>query len=236
MLKIWLIRHGQTEGNKLGRYIGVTDEPLSPEGAEHLRRLCYPSVEAVFISPLLRCVQTAEILFPDKEPHRIKELAECDFGEFENKNYKELAGNANYQAWIDSDGRLPFPKGESREDCRSRNLMGFGEAVDLCIRQGISSAAFVIHGGTIMNLMEAYCDVKRTFYEWHVANGCGFAVEIDQALWEKGQRILYLKESVDEEQKVAYLKQKLDAPVTEEDLEKIVSSIYGLFKNVEGSV
>ena len=32
MLKIYLIRHGQTPGNKLKRYIGTTDEQLSQEG------------------------------------------------------------------------------------------------------------------------------------------------------------------------------------------------------------
>ena len=28
MIKIAMIRHGKTYGNTLGRYIGVTDEPL----------------------------------------------------------------------------------------------------------------------------------------------------------------------------------------------------------------
>ena len=39
MLKLYLIRHGQTPGNKLSRYIGTTDEPLSDEGREFLKKL-----------------------------------------------------------------------------------------------------------------------------------------------------------------------------------------------------
>ena len=97
MLKLYLIRHGQTPGNKLSRYIGTTDEPLSDEGREFLKKISYPMPEELFVSPLLRCVETAEILFPGKQLHIIEELSECDFGEFENKNYKELAGNENYQ-------------------------------------------------------------------------------------------------------------------------------------------
>ena len=58
----------------------------------------YPGPEAIYVSPLKRCVQTAAILFPEEPVHIIEELSECDFGEFENKNYKELDGNANYQA------------------------------------------------------------------------------------------------------------------------------------------
>ena len=97
MIRLYLIRHGQTPGNKLQRYIGTTDEPLSTEGKEFLEKLTYPMPEALYVSPLCRCVETAGILFPGKSFHIIEELSECDFGEFENKNYKELSGNQDYQ-------------------------------------------------------------------------------------------------------------------------------------------
>lgn len=48
------------------------------------------------------CADSRNSFSPGKPVHIIEELAECDFGEFENKNYKELEGNAKYQAWIDS--------------------------------------------------------------------------------------------------------------------------------------
>lgn len=186
MLRLWLIRHGQTEGNKVSRYIGKTDEPLCREGREALEKLVYPVPEAVYASPLLRCVETAHILFPEKAPDIIEELSECDFGDFENKNYLELSDNPDYQVWIDSGGTLPFPGGESREAFRNRSIAGFQKAVSQCIEKNISQAALVVHGGTIMNIMEAYGDTKRTFYEWHVKNGEGFEVELDQELWKKG--------------------------------------------------
>ena len=74
MLKLYLIRHGQTPGNKLSRYIGTTDEPLSDEGREFLKKLSYPMPEELFVSPLLRCVETAEIFFPGKQLHIIEEI------------------------------------------------------------------------------------------------------------------------------------------------------------------
>lgn len=196
MIKLWLIRHGKTEGNKLSRYIGTTDEPLCQEGTEFLHKMDYPKVQAVYVSPLKRCVQTAEILFPGEPVHIIEELSECDFGEFENKNYKELDGNADYQAWVDSNGMLPFPGGESREEAKRRNLTGFDKAVTRCIRRGISQAALVIHGGTIMNVMEEYAQIPRSFYEWHVKNGGGYEVELDENLWQKNRKELILKSSV----------------------------------------
>ena len=137
----------------------------------------------------------AEILFPGEPVHIIEELAECDFGEFENKNYKELEGNPHYQEWIDSNGTLPFPGGESREGFKSRNLRGFDRVVSGCIRSHVAEAALVIHGGTIMNIMENYALPKREFYEWHVGNGCGYLVELEPALWKKDRRVLQVLET-----------------------------------------
>ena len=165
MIKIWLIRHGMTEGNRRQRYIGVTDESLCPEGIERLKNITYPKPQAIFVSPLRRCQETAEILFPEQKVRIIDQLAECDFGAFENKNYKELDGNPNYQAWIDSNGTLPFPGGENREEFRNRNLRGFEKVVTSCIRSHVTEVALVVHGGTIMNIMEEYTDIQKQFYE-----------------------------------------------------------------------
>ena len=196
MLKLWLIRHGKTEGNKLARYIGTTDEPLCQEGIDFLGKMDYPGVHTIYVSPLKRCVQTAEILFPGEPVHIIEELAECDFGEFENKNYRELDGNPKYQEWIDSNGTLPFPGGESREACKSRNLRGFDKAVNGCIRSHVAEAALVIHGGTIMNIMEEYADIHKPFYEGHVKNGGGYEVELDERMWQYGRRQLRVETSI----------------------------------------
>lgn len=196
MIKLWLIRHGKTEGNKLARYIGTTDEPLCQEGIEFLEKMNYPQTEHIYVSPMRRCIQTAQILFPEKRLHVVEELAECDFGEFENKNYKELSGNEKYQAWVDSNGTLPFPGGESRQACRSRNLLGFDKAVRGCIRSSASDAALVIHGGTIMNIMEEYADVQKDFYEWHVRNGGGYEVELDERSWMTGRKELFVRTAI----------------------------------------
>ena len=196
MLKLWLIRHGMTEGNRHQRYIGVTDESLCEEGRNLLSNVTYPRAQALFVSPLRRCRETARILFGDQEQRVIELLAECDFGEFENKNYKELEGNAKYQAWIDSNGTLPFPGGESREAFKSRNLRGFDRAVTGCIRNHVSEAALVVHGGTIMNIMEEYADIRKPFYEWHVKNGGGYEVELDERMWQKGRKQLKTVSSI----------------------------------------
>ena len=89
MLKVILIRHGKTYGNMLGRYIGSrTDEPLCREGIRLLREKKYPPAEYVYTSPMRRCLETAGEIYPGVPCGRNHLLAECDFGAFENKNYK----------------------------------------------------------------------------------------------------------------------------------------------------
>ncbi len=69
--RISIIRHGRTDANDNGIYIGSTDLPLSAKGAGELAAKMdefeYPAVHRVYSSPLKRCTETAEILFPDTE-------------------------------------------------------------------------------------------------------------------------------------------------------------------------
>lgn len=194
MIKIWLIRHGMTAGNLKGRYIGRTDERLCQEGKKALSELSYPVPDGLFVSPMIRCRETAEILFPGKVFRIIDQLSETDFGNFENKNYRELAGNPDYQAWIDSGGNLPFPGGENREDFRKRTLEGFQRVIAICSRENLQSAALIVHGGTIMTLMEAWGRPERDFYSWHVKNGHCYVTETDEKLWQSGGGVLEVKE------------------------------------------
>ncbi|MCH1983634.1 histidine phosphatase family protein [Ruminococcus sp. OA3] len=187
-MRLYLIRHSITYGNTLGRYIGTTDEPLCQEGIELLQKKIYPGADAVYASPLKRCTQTAEIIYPEKPIHIIEDLAECDFGIFENKNYLELDGNEDYQRWIDSGGTLPFPCGESQETFRSRCLRGFERVAADCIREEKRSAALVVHGGTIMSILDGLAVPHEDFYFWQVKNARGYEIELDEQQWNKGKR------------------------------------------------
>ena len=182
MIRLYLIRHGQTPGNKLQRYIGTTDEPLSTEGREFLEKLTYPMPEALYVSPLCRCVETAGILFPGKSFHIIEELSECDFGKFEYKNYLELSGDMEYQHFIDTMGAEGFPGGESTETFKARTVKAFREILARFFRETEDpdkTLVFVVHGGTIMAVMEALAKERKSYYDWQVGNGEGIFGEIE---------------------------------------------------------
>lgn len=139
-MKIILIRHGKTAGNLEGRYVGRTDEPLCAAGREALAGRKLPRAEKLFVSPLLRCRETAEILWPGQDQIAVSDLSECDFGGFEMKNYAELNGNADYQAWIDSGGTLPFPGGESQRAFQARVCAAFEQIAEKLLKEKADSA------------------------------------------------------------------------------------------------
>lgn len=192
MAEILLVRHSKTFGNTLGRYIGSrTDEPLCQEGIDLILNRQYPEVQAVYASPMRRCVETAELMWPEFSGHILlkPELRECDFGDFENKNYKELNGNPDYQAWIDSGGTLPFPGGESMDQFKERCRRAFAQLVEEVQElerkafarperaTGVPEtfrAAVVVHGGTIMAILEKYGFPKKDYFDYQVKNGCGY--------------------------------------------------------------
>lgn len=176
MMCVYLIRHSYTEGNLFKRYIGRTDEPLCEEGIRLLQGRKYPVAEKLVVSPMLRCLQSAELIYPNQSYEIVEDLRECHFGLFENKNYKELNGNKDYQKWIDSMGTMAFPEGESREAFRERTLAAFQRVVEQCLKEGCSSVAFVIHGGSIMNIMENYALPHGSYYDYQIKNGEGYEI------------------------------------------------------------
>lgn len=196
-MEVILIRHGKTKGNLEKRYTGKTDENLCQQGIEKLKvmkeKSLYPTVDQVFISPLKRCGETANFLYPEKKPVIIEDFRECDFGVFENKNYYELKNNKQYQDWIDSNGTMPFPKGEGMEEFRKRCVKAFLELME-DIEQNEKKPeviACIVHGGTIMSIMSQLCTTKKKirhedgkvmdYYDYMVENGDGYI-----CTWEDG--------------------------------------------------
>ncbi len=187
-MQICLIRHGMTAGNRQRRYVGITDEELTEEAARELcaARAQYPAPDCVFASPMKRCVQTAQLLFPGLQPELSSGLRECSFGAFEYGNYQELQGDSRYQEWIDSGGTLAFPGGESRAEFSDRCCVAFADCCERASARGAASAAFVVHGGTIMAILDRYSKPHRDYFDWQAPNAGGFLCELES---EGGERI-----------------------------------------------
>lgn len=110
MRTVYLFRHGQTLWNAQRRYIGSTDQSLSPEGRAALAGRAGPPVDRLWVSPLRRCRETAAMLYPGMEQQAVEDLRECAFGVFEGRTYEELRDDPAYRRWLDSAGEIPPPR------------------------------------------------------------------------------------------------------------------------------
>lgn len=173
-MKVIFIRHGKTKGNEEHKYIGVTDEPLSEKGALEIKSNDYPESERIISSPMKRCLDTAEIIYKIK-PEIFCDLKEYDFGEFENKSFEDLKDNPIYKKWLNSKGTTDFPVGEGQKNFSQRCCNCFK---DIIKNNVTDSVAFVVHGGTIMAILEKYAYPQKSFYDWHIENGKGYVFEL----------------------------------------------------------
>lgn len=185
-IQVTLIRHGKTAGNLEKRYIGSTDQALSEEGIRELKQRMEsglyrdpPDPERLVSSPMLRCLQTAGILYPGHTPEILPDLRECDFGLFEGHNHMELETDPRYVAWLASEGTGPFPQGEDPADFRIRVCSAFRKLAETCRED--SSLTVICHGGTIMAILGGFSRPQKPFYQWQAGNGSGYRFRFDPA-------------------------------------------------------
>ncbi len=197
--RLHLIRHGLTQGNLDGLYIGHTDMPLCSDGITQIedmkREMNYPKVSVVFSSPLKRCTQTAHLIYPETEPIVINELIEYDFGEFEGRCAAELHEKQPlFDRWLAGEKDVKPPFGESNEDFSRRICECFVKIVDGILKTGTDDACIITHGGVIMTLLENFALPEAKAHEWITPSGCGYTLRITPSLWTSGKKLEAIEE------------------------------------------
>ncbi|MEG2295465.1 MAG: histidine phosphatase family protein [Oscillospiraceae bacterium] len=187
--KLHFIRHGLTQANLEGTYIGQTDLSLSNQGFNNLKDLrkkySYPSAELVYTSPLKRCVQTAYQLYPEVEMKVVDELSEYNFGDFEGKNYKELMEIPIFLKWLENSKEVAPPNGENSQEFCMRILKGISKIFEHMVGNQIHSAAVVTHSGVITTLLTTIGLPRQEMDQSAVPDGTGFTVLLTPEMWQR---------------------------------------------------
>lgn len=187
--KIHFIKHGETKENEERRFLGVTDVSLSENGRAEIRKLSekydYPSAQIVYSSPLKRCTETADILYPDRFVSVIPELREYNFGLFDGKSPEELKDNEAFDNWVKGKMKDTPPLGESNDDFTKRCIAAINNILSDMQKRGVTSAAAVTHGGVILRLMCLFNIEKNDPRKYFCTGGKGFTVMITPALWQR---------------------------------------------------
>lgn len=127
--RVILVRHGHVEGIVPPRFRGRSEIPLSQEGLrqaaatrDHLRGL--RDVQALYTSPLQRCVRTAAII---GEPHGLApqilpDLNDIDYGTWQGRTYDEVQASepSAFAGWMTAPDLACIPCGERLADVAAR--------------------------------------------------------------------------------------------------------------------
>ena len=165
MTKIFLIRHGETEWNKLDRLQGNSDVKLSPEGIRQAQLMAvhvpFQHVDAVYASDLIRASDTAKILAArfNLPVTTTPGLRETNFGEWEGKVISKL-----FEEFPDAFGnffikpdKVKPPGGETFLECQARVMNALDEIVDEHENQNV---IVVSHGAVIRLIICAALEVR----------------------------------------------------------------------------
>ncbi len=184
--RIHLIRHGMTEANEKGLYIGRTDLPLSAYGLADLldkkEKANYPYAERIYTSPMMRCRQTLNVLYPDREVIVKDDLRECDFGDWENRTAAELQYDETFTQWIAGES-AEIPNGEGAAAFQQRVMNAFAEIVMDVMKDKVNDTVVCAHGGVIMCIMAAFALPRADMSAWKTESGCGFTLRVTPSLW-----------------------------------------------------
>ena len=118
-LRLTLIRHAATAWNDLGRWQGLTDTPIGPNGEAQARALAAqlsPPYDLAFSSDLSRAVQTAELALPGHPLILDVRLREYALGELEGHSAAEMQAHPGFAAWQADPWHTPAPGGQSLSD------------------------------------------------------------------------------------------------------------------------
>ncbi len=134
---ILLVRHGQTEWNRVMRFRGRTDLGLDQVGWTQARalarRLANWPIKAIYTSPLRRARQTAEPLARQLglSIQPTEGLLDIDYGRWQGRTPEEVAQAEPrlYQLWLEEPQRVQIPGGESLSLVQQRVRLTMEEVV-----------------------------------------------------------------------------------------------------------
>ncbi|WP_336613873.1 histidine phosphatase family protein [Campylobacter sp. RM12654] len=134
MINLILLRHGQTNWNKEGRYQGQIDTDLSDLGKEQAKKLALAlkniQIDFFIASPLKRAYETAceSAKFHNKEVLKDERLLEINHGTWEGRLSSEIEQDL-LKKWKQTPHLVKMPNGESLEDILNRVKLAINDYI-----------------------------------------------------------------------------------------------------------
>lgn len=156
-MKLYVLRHGQSEANRYDQHAGWGPAPLTEEGrgqaAEAGRRLSGIAFEKVYVSDILRTRQTAQLALPGYEYRLDERIREFNSGSLVGKSVAECKrrlGEPYLRALRERD--YTAYGGENAEMVQ-RRVDSFMKDMELEEAAGAERIAAVSHEGAILSML-----------------------------------------------------------------------------------
>ncbi len=164
MLRLFLIRHGETEWNRQKRLQGHSNIKLSSKGLRQAKNLVahfpFPHVDAIYSSDLARAVETASIIADklDLSVKKMTDLREMNYGDWEGRRIDELATESSreFGRFFTDPERCQPPRGETFLECQARLMIGIRYIIAEHENQNV---VVVSHGAAIRLIIGAALDM-----------------------------------------------------------------------------
>ncbi|QTX33466.1 histidine phosphatase family protein [Aminithiophilus ramosus] len=175
-MRLFIVRHGETDWNVTGRFQGRNDIALNDRGLEQARRLAGALEKVPFdrlwSSPLSRALETARAvaLLQGKSVEIDEGLTEISHGEWEGLDGAEVERRwpGDLARWHGTPHLLAMPGGESLLDVQRRSV----EALDRVVAAGGENVLVAAHDAVIKVLLCACLEMPlRCFWRFQVGNG-----------------------------------------------------------------
>ena len=130
-IRILLIRHGETDWNRIRRFQGRSDLPLNQAGRDQAHALALAlkdeSLMAMYSSPLARAMETARLIkvFHTATPLFEEEgLIEMDLGDFDGLEAQQWIAQYPdfHKAWLETPESMTMPGGENLQEVQARAI------------------------------------------------------------------------------------------------------------------
>lgn len=176
MKTLYIVRHGETEWNKIGRYQGITNVPLNENGIAQAKAcgnaLKDVHFDRILSSDLSRALVTAEMIRGNRqlEIKTDERLREINFGDWEKLLFTEI--EERWPGLIDQMYRRPdivkVPNGESFQEVQDRAW----SAVSDFLNENNEDETILItcHGGTIRTILCKLLDISIS-HCWNFSQG-----------------------------------------------------------------
>lgn len=160
-MKLYMVRHGQSETNLSKQYTGWSQVNLTEQGYEDARQagkyLRNISFDRIYSSDLIRAVQTAKTALPGCEPIQLSTLREYDVGELAGQYFTDCTAKYGPEFQINRAQSNYQPYGGENRDMVARRAQEF---LDMLAGDPADNVVAFSHAGMIRITLEQVVGAK----------------------------------------------------------------------------